>query len=155
MRIRIGVVAAIVAAATAIHAQTPAPATPDSLVTAAKRAAGQDHAGTFLRICVAPDNLGGGGGGGRAGRAGTNPPPAPTVPDRATWYAQPYKVFDNLYFIGTKIHSSWALTTTQGIIVIDTLFRRIPGLRPAVPVEELSFKDDATVYGIREFPVTW
>jgi len=40
-------------------------------------------------------------------------------------------------------------------IVIDTLFRRIPELRPAVPVEELSFKDDATVYGIREFPVTW
>ncbi|WP_437779053.1 cytochrome P450 [Sorangium sp. So ce1097] len=40
-------------------------------------------------------------------------------------------------------------------IVIDTLFRRIPGLRPAVPVEELSFKDDATVYGIRELPVTW
>ncbi|WP_373371994.1 cytochrome P450 [Nannocystis radixulma] len=40
-------------------------------------------------------------------------------------------------------------------IVIDTLFRRIPGLRPAVPVEELAFKDDATVYGIREFPVTW
>lgn len=40
-------------------------------------------------------------------------------------------------------------------IVIDTLFRRIPGLRPAVPVDELRFKDDATVYGIREFPVTW
>jgi cytochrome P450 len=40
-------------------------------------------------------------------------------------------------------------------IVIDTLFRRIPGLRPAVPVEELSFKDDATIYGIRSFPVTW
>ncbi|WP_438016676.1 cytochrome P450 [Sorangium sp. So ce315] len=40
-------------------------------------------------------------------------------------------------------------------IVIDTLFRRIPGLRPAVPVEALSFKDDATVYGIRELPVTW
>ncbi|UQA58522.1 cytochrome P450 [Polyangium aurulentum] len=40
-------------------------------------------------------------------------------------------------------------------IVLDTLFRRIPGLRPAVPVEELSFKDDATVYGVREFPVTW
>jgi cytochrome P450 len=40
-------------------------------------------------------------------------------------------------------------------IVINTLFRRIPGLRPAVPVEELSFKDDAVVYGMREFPVTW
>ncbi|WAS91314.1 cytochrome P450 [Nannocystis poenicansa] len=40
-------------------------------------------------------------------------------------------------------------------IVIDTLFRRIPELRSAVPVDELSFKTDATVYGIREFPVTW
>ncbi|MGK3998832.1 cytochrome P450 [Sorangium sp. So ce1024] len=40
-------------------------------------------------------------------------------------------------------------------IVIDTLFRRIPGLRLAVPVEQLSFKDDTTVYGMRELPVTW
>ncbi|MDI3287466.1 cytochrome P450 [Polyangium sp. 15x6] len=40
-------------------------------------------------------------------------------------------------------------------IVLDTLFRRIPELRPAVPEEELSFKDDATVYGMYEFPVTW
>jgi metallo-beta-lactamase class B len=44
------------------------------------------------------------------------------VPDRSTWYAEPYKVFDNLYFVGTKIHSAWALTTSGGIIVIDTLF---------------------------------
>jgi metallo-beta-lactamase class B len=85
-------------------------------VAAAKLAAGRDHAGTFLRICVAPENLGG----------GAPRPPAPagarTVPDRATWYAEPYKVFDNLYFIGTKIHSAWALVTSEGIIVIDTLF---------------------------------
>jgi metallo-beta-lactamase class B len=118
MRLRTSVVAALIAAATAAHAQAPAPTTPESLVAAAKRAAGQDYAGTFLRICVAPDNLGGGIGG-RGGRGSAGPP---TVPDRATWYAQPYKVFDNLYFIGTKIHSSWALTTTQGIIVVDTLF---------------------------------
>ena len=96
--------------------QATAPVTPESLVTAAKRAAGRDYAGTFLRICVAPDNLG-----------PPRPPPsvtpaARTVPDRATWYAQPYKVFDNLYFVGTKIHSAWALTTSEGIIVIDTLF---------------------------------
>jgi metallo-beta-lactamase class B len=104
------------------RAQAPAPATPDSLVLAAKLAAGQDHAGTFLRICIAPDNVPRGNTG-QAGRGGANATPAArTVPDRATWYAQPYKVFDNLYFIGTKIHSSWALTTTQGIIVIDTLF---------------------------------
>ena len=31
-------------------------------------------------------------------------------------------MFDNLYFIGTKIHSAWALTASEGIIVIDTLF---------------------------------
>ncbi|MDI1478319.1 cytochrome P450 [Polyangium sp. y55x31] len=40
-------------------------------------------------------------------------------------------------------------------IVIDTLFRRIPELRAAVPFEELSFKDSSTVYGMNEFPVTW
>ena len=103
------------AATQAVHAQAPAPVTAESLVTAAKKAAGQDYSGTFLRICVAPDNL--------------SPRPAPNpaagsraVPDRATWYAQPYKVFDNLYFVGTKIHSAWALTTSEGIIVIDTLF---------------------------------
>jgi len=105
-----------------IHAQAPAPVTPDNLVSAAKRAAGVDYAGTFLRICVAPDNLGGGGGARGAAPATAAAPPARVVPDRSTWYARPYKVFDNLYFVGTKIHSSWALTTSDGIIVIDTLF---------------------------------
>jgi metallo-beta-lactamase class B len=111
--------AACVSIATALtaHAQTPVPATPESLVAAAKRAAGQDYAGTFLRICVAPDNLNTGGAAARGAA-----PAVRVVPDRATWYARPYKVFDNFYFIGTKIHSSWALTTSGGIIVIDTLF---------------------------------
>lgn len=102
------------------QAPAPAPATADSLVAVAKRAAGSDYAGTFLRICVAPDNLAAGAGGG--GARGATAPPARAVPDRSTWYARPYKVFDNLYFIGTKIHSAWALTTSEGIIVIDTLF---------------------------------
>ena len=108
----------VLAAATAIaaRAQSPAPATPERLVADAKRAAGLDHPGTFLRICVAPDNL----------NAAPRPAPAPagprTVPDRATWYAAPYKVFDDLYFVGTRIHSAWALTTPDGIVVIDTLF---------------------------------
>jgi metallo-beta-lactamase class B len=98
-----------------LHTQAPTPVTPESLVKAAKRAAGVEYAGTFLRICVAPDNLEGGAGRGAA-------PGARNVPDRALWYAKPYKVFDNLYFVGTKIHSSWALTTTDGIVLIDTLF---------------------------------
>ena len=109
-------IAAVSGAMTLIHAQAPAPVTSESLVNAAKRAAGTDYAGTFLRICVAPDNVAG-----AAGR-GAPPPAARAVPDRALWYAKPYKVFDNLYFVGTKIHSSWALTTNDGIVLIDTLF---------------------------------
>jgi metallo-beta-lactamase class B len=104
------------ALALTLHAQAPAPATPESLVKAAKRAAGLDYAGTFLRICVAPDNLEGGAGRGAAQSA------ARAVPDRALWYAKPARVFDNLYFVGTRIHSSWALTTNDGIVLIDTLF---------------------------------
>lgn len=107
----------LVAMTVGAYAQAPTPVTPDSLVAAAKRAAGRDYAGTFLRICVAPDNLGGG-----APRPPSAAPAARTVPDRATWYARPYKVFDDLYFIGTQIHSAWALTTSDGIVVIDTLF---------------------------------
>src|SRR5262245_56704484 len=72
------------AAAMAVQAQAPTAVTPESLVAAAKRAAGLDHAGTFMRICVAPDNL------------NATPRPAPptdarAVPDRATWYAAPDK----------------------------------------------------------------
>ena len=112
-------IAGVVAASTAgVFAQTAAPVTFESLVIAAKRAAGQDFAGTFLRICVAPENLAPGARGGRGGPTSG----AAAIPDRATWYAAPYKVFDNLYFLGTRIHSSWALTTSTGIIVIDTLF---------------------------------
>ncbi|HYK79402.1 MAG TPA: MBL fold metallo-hydrolase, partial [Micropepsaceae bacterium] len=44
------------------------------------------------------------------------------APDRKTWFTEPAKVFDNLYFVGTKIHSSWALTSSDGIILIDTLY---------------------------------
>lgn len=40
-------------------------------------------------------------------------------------------------------------------IVFDTLFRRIPGLRPAVEIDALPFKDDAFIYGLYELPVTW
>jgi metallo-beta-lactamase class B len=116
MKLHVFAAATLLTAMTiAVFAQTPAPATPESLVTAAKRAAGTDHAGTFLRICIAPDNLNTGGP--RGAGPGTR-----AVPERASWYATPYKVFDNLYFIGTRIHSAWALTTSAGIIVIDTLF---------------------------------
>src|SRR5215470_17189070 len=35
---------------------------------------------------------------------------------------EPTKIFDNLYFIGFNDGGAWALTTSQGIIVIDSLY---------------------------------
>jgi cytochrome P450 len=40
-------------------------------------------------------------------------------------------------------------------IVFATLFRRIPTLTLAAPIDELSFKDGEPVYGVREIPVSW
>ncbi len=40
-------------------------------------------------------------------------------------------------------------------IVLPTLFKRIPTLRLAVPIDELPFKHDALAYGLYELPVTW
>ncbi|MEV7555374.1 cytochrome P450 [Amycolatopsis sp. NPDC089917] len=40
-------------------------------------------------------------------------------------------------------------------IVFDTLFRRMPGIKVAVPIEELPFKHDSTIYGLHALPVTW
>jgi cytochrome P450 len=40
-------------------------------------------------------------------------------------------------------------------IVFDTLFARVPTLRVPVPISELPFKDDASVYGLHCLPVTW
>jgi len=55
--------------------------------------------------------------GGRAAGGG-----AGQTPDRAGWYAPPFKVFDNFYWLGTRQHSSWALQTSGGIIILDTNF---------------------------------
>jgi metallo-beta-lactamase class B len=98
--------------AAAVNAQ-PQPGTPDALLAAARQAAGLDHAGTYRRICGMPDN--------RYGPP-QRPPGVRATPARDTWYARPYRVFDNLYFIGTRFHSAWALTTSEGIIVIDSVF---------------------------------
>jgi metallo-beta-lactamase class B len=83
----------------------------DAHLTAARNAAGFDFTGTLARLCVAPPFTSG------IRDAAPGKPPA-----RETWFTEPAKVFDNLYFVGSKIHSSWALTTSEGIILIDTLF---------------------------------
>jgi metallo-beta-lactamase class B len=69
-------------------------------IAAATKAAGLDLWG-ILELCL-PGDPGG----------------APSSVDNR---APPTKVFDNLYFVGLRSVSSWALTTSQGIILIDTL----------------------------------
>lgn len=44
------------------------------------------------------------------------------APERSVWHHEPVKVFDNLYFVGTNEHSSWAVQTSEGLIVIDALY---------------------------------
>ena len=84
----------------------------------AKDAAEFEFLGTLARICLLP----------QSGGENTSDKPfgyvanPASAPARDTWYAEPAKVFDNLYFVGGKIHSSWALTTNEGIILIDTIY---------------------------------
>jgi cytochrome P450 len=40
-------------------------------------------------------------------------------------------------------------------VLFESLFRRIPTLRMVVPREDINFKDDMAIYGVRELPVTW
>ncbi|RSM53324.1 cytochrome P450 [Actinoplanes sp. ATCC 53533] len=40
-------------------------------------------------------------------------------------------------------------------IALPTLLRRLPGLRLAVPVEELRFRGDMSIYGVHALPVGW
>src|SRR5438552_3965244 len=41
-------------------------------------------------------------------------------PNRASAYLEPKKAFDDLYWMGTPSRSTWALTTSDGIILYDT-----------------------------------
>ena len=104
--------------------------TPEAHVALAKTAAGEDYQNLFNFLCAVPGPRGGAGGGGvgRGGGAGAAAPRGQGggqrqgPPDRSTWYAEPVKVFDNFYFVGQTEYSVWAVTTSEGIIVIDTIF---------------------------------
>src|SRR5438445_2918812 len=87
-------------------------------VQAAKDAAGFEFPGTLVRVCLLPQS---------GGEDSSDVVPAyvanpASAPAHDSWYAEPARVFDNLYFVGGKIHSSWALTTREGIILIDTIY---------------------------------
>ena len=106
---------AVMAGTGIASAQTPPTTSVDGLVSAAKTAAGLDWPGTFLRLCIAPPPAAQG-----AAPAGNATPAGPPAKDR--WYAEPAKVADNFYFLGTKIHNAWVLVGSEGIIIIEALY---------------------------------
>lgn len=88
-------------------------------VAAAKAAAGTYHTNLFGSLCsannlqppAAPAQ-------GQRGRGAAAPGP----PDRSTWHAEPVKVFDNLYYVGMTEYSAWAVKTSDGIVLLDTIY---------------------------------
>ncbi|MEX0618867.1 MAG: MBL fold metallo-hydrolase [Pseudohongiellaceae bacterium] len=85
--------------------------------TAAALAAGTEHESLRGVVCPASPRI----------------PPEPatgnnatgqarTIPPLADWYREPARVFDELYFVGTDDHSSWAIVSDEGIILLDTLY---------------------------------
>jgi metallo-beta-lactamase class B len=110
MRARYALTLAVCAATTAV-AQTPNPEV-ERHVAAARAAAGE-HMAMVDRLCPMP---------GAAGPAGGPRGGPRAVPPRESWHAEPVKVFDNFYFVGQTEFSAWAVTTSEGIIVIDPIF---------------------------------
>src|SRR5262245_58080383 len=124
MKIALGLLLAVLAVSM-LRAQT---ANDEAHVAVAKTAAGDDYQNLFNFLCAAPGPRGGGGARGGAAAApqrgqGAGQRQGPQgPPERSTWYAEPVKVFDNLYFVGQSEYSVWAVTTSEGIIAIDTIF---------------------------------
>jgi metallo-beta-lactamase class B len=92
--------------------QTAGQDTVDAHVAAAKAAAGSEPP-ALLTLCNPPAPP-------AAAPARGSAPPGP--PPRSSWAAEPVKVFDNLYYVGEKDYSSWAVTTSAGIIIVDAIF---------------------------------
>ena len=111
MRLASCILASVVCAATAAHAQSRSPDAERHI--AAARAAAGEHLSMVDRLCPSP---------GAAGPARGNRTAPTGAPARESWHAEPAKVFDNLYFVGMTEFSAWAVTTSEGIIVIDPVF---------------------------------
>lgn len=90
----------------------------NAALQAAKTAAGFEFLGTLVRTCLLPQS----GGENLTDVAAAYVTDPNKAPPRDAWFAEPAKVFDNLYFVGGKLHSAWALTTKDGIILIDTIY---------------------------------
>ena len=52
-------------------------------------------------------------------------------------------MFDNLYWLGTRQHSSWALKTSAGIIIIDQAYHRHESLNEMDVTIDIGYTDAA------------
>ena len=112
-----GALAATVLTHAAAQAPPDIPAAAQRHIESARATAGEEWTAVTAAVCnsavalaTPPQGRGGGGGGPRV-------PPA-----RETWAAEPHKVFDNLYYVGERDYSAWAITTSEGIILLDAIF---------------------------------
>jgi metallo-beta-lactamase class B len=132
--------------------------TAEAHIAAAKAAAGDDFQNLFQFQCYGPGPGGPRpaarageqrtpGGGQRAGGPGRQGPP-----DRSTWYAEPVRVFDNLYFFGQSEFAVWAITTSEGIIVLDTIFDYSVEEEVAGGMKELGLDPTMIKYAIVSHP---
>jgi len=92
-------------------------ATVRSRVEAARTAAGQDHQFVFGRLCEGPIRAVG-----AAPPVGEVPAALPSTDPSREWYAEPVRVFDDLFFLGQTAFSVWGLRTSEGIILVDAIF---------------------------------
>ncbi|HEX2539696.1 MAG TPA: MBL fold metallo-hydrolase [Caldimonas sp.] len=121
-----GAIYAMVASTVSGPALAQTAPTVESLQASAKFYAGTDWMGTYTRLCVPTISA--------ANRvlptynpanypSGDLPTPPGGTPPRENWYSPPAQIGDNLYFLGTRNHSSFALVARNGdIIVLDGNF---------------------------------
>jgi metallo-beta-lactamase class B len=93
------------------------PDTVDSHVAAAKALAASSPT-ALVNLCNPPQARGTAPA--RAGQPAAQQQQGP--PDRSTWAREPMKVFDNLYYVGERAYSAWAVATSAGIIIIDAIY---------------------------------
>ncbi len=108
--------AAITWSSTAITADAPAQSVAQH-VEAARRAAGTDHGFIFGRLCEVPIKAIN-----AAPAVGEVPAELPGTDPSRKWYAEPARVFDDLFFLGQTAFSVWGLRTSGGIILVDAIF---------------------------------
>ncbi len=115
--IKTGLLAATIACAAQVSFAQDTNAQVTAHVDAARTAAGRDHAFIFGQLCSGP-----------LAAIGAAPPTdvvpgaLPKIDEAREWYAEPQKVFDDLFFLGQTAFSVWALRTSEGFILVDAIF---------------------------------